>query len=124
MEVTYSLTAGGNNSENLVFKFNPETRLFNHNKYYDLANIQFNKATRIIRSAWYASAAHAQNKETYKITGDSLTFDQGISYLLNAKTNGKIATMEFYSIKGDSTIVNRRIIESSKRLWKKFENSL
>ena len=109
MEVTYSVTAAGNNSENLIFIFNP--------------NIQFDKFKGIIHSAWWASAAHGQNQETYKITGDSLTFDQGISYCLKKEVHDNIATIDFYTIKGDSSIVNKRITGNSKRLWKLFEKA-
>jgi hypothetical protein len=124
LEVTYSVTAAGNNSENLVFIFNPKTSKFRHNKYYDLPNIQFDKSKGIIHSAWWASAALGQNKETYKITGDSLNFDQGISYSPKGKPHSDIASIEFYTLKGDSTIVNKRITGNSKRLWKMFEKAL
>jgi translation initiation factor 1 (eIF-1/SUI1) len=96
--VTYFITGSGGNSETFSLLFQPLKNLFIHNKYFDLSNIQYDKKSKLIVSSWWSGGSRPQEKMTYKITGDSLTFNEGITFEPDQKTNGKNSKIEIYKM--------------------------
>jgi hypothetical protein len=109
------------NTENRVFLFDPKTSSFKHNEYYDLPNVEYDSTNNFIKSWWFAGADHCQEKLKYSITGDSLTFDLGVSYCPDEKTQG--ATITFFKRIGANDITTKEISGKSDTLWSLFEQS-
>ena len=57
---------------------------------------------KFIKSWWYAGVVQGQDKWKYEITGDSLTFREGVSYCPSQRNAGKTGKLKFY------TWVNKR----------------
>lgn len=122
--VTYLVTAAGANSQNVVLLFYPSSRQFEHNKYYDLPNIIYNKQKKKVFAAWWASAVHGQEKWSYRITGDSLTFENGVSYSPDEKSQGDIGTVVYYKMQGDQRIAIKKITGKASKTWDIFAKAL
>ncbi len=114
------LSGSAGNSENTVFLYDKASGVFKHNKFYDLPNLAFDKKGKFIRSSWYAGAVHCQSKFKYKITGDSLIFDKGMSFCPDYDDIKKATFIE-YTRKGGERIVIDSIKGKAGKLWTKFE---
>lgn len=118
------LSGSAGNTENRVFLFDNNTKSFYHNKYYDLPNVEYDAKNKFIKSWWFAGVVHCQEKWKYKITGDSLTFDLGVSYCPDEKTQGETGTIEFYKKVGDKEVITNKLTGISDTIWNIFEQSL
>jgi hypothetical protein len=117
------ISGAAGNTENRVFLFDPKARSFKHNKYYDLPNVEYDSKNNFIKSWWFAGVVHCQEKWKYKITGDSLTFDLGVSYCPDEKTQGETGTIAFFKKIGDKEITTKKMSGKSDKLWSIFEES-
>jgi len=116
------LSGSAGNSESTIFLYDIAAGSFKHNKFYDLPNVAYDKKGKFIRSSWYAGAMHCQSKYKYRITGDSLTFDKGVSFCPNHDDMKKGIFIE-YTQKGDDRIVIDSINGNPDKLWNRFEKS-
>jgi hypothetical protein len=112
------------NTTNKVFLFDNASKSFAHNKHYDLVNVDYDEKQRFVRSSWFAGIVHCQEKQKYKIVGDSLAFDLGISYCPNLETGNKIATVKFYKKIGNSKVTTKETSGEANKLWRLFQKSL
>lgn len=122
--ITYYITGAGGNSENFCLLYDPFKKRFIHNSYFDLPNIFYDKIHKQVCSAWWASANHSQEKVCYKITGDSLTLQQGVRYEPDEESAGEIGTVIFYQIVGNQHVENRRVSGKQENMWPIFTKAI
>lgn len=123
MRISTASGAAGN-TENIVFLFDSKQAKFRHNCYYDLPNVELNRQHQFIKSWWYAGVVHCQDKRKYRITGDSLTFDTGVSYCPNEKRQGETGTLEFYKLTGGRRSTSRKTTGDADKLMGIFIKAL
>jgi hypothetical protein len=112
------------NTLNKVFLFDNSSGMFMRNEHYDLVNVDYDVAQKFVISSSLAGIVHCQEKQRYKITGDSLTLDLGISCCPNNQTNGNILTIRFYKRVGSNEVTTKKITGKATELWPLFEKSL
>jgi len=122
--ITYFVTGSGGNSENVCLLFYPATKLFKHNKHFDLPNIHYDKKSNLVFSAWWSGVTNPQEKMAYKISGDSLTFKEGVTYQPEDESQGKKGTVEFYKIQDKKKIIYKRIKSLSEKTFEIFTKAL
>jgi len=119
---TVSGSAG--NTENVVFLFDSKQAKFRHNRYYDLPNVELDRKHQFIKSWWYAGVVHCQDKRKYRITGDSLTFNTGVSYCPNEQRQGETGTLEFYKLTDGKKTTIRKTTGDADKLMSTFVKAL
>jgi hypothetical protein len=112
------------NTENSVFLFDRGTNSFKHNAYYDLPNVEYDAENHFVKSWWFSGYTNCQEKGKYIITGDSLTFDLGVSYCPDEKTHGKTGTLKFFKKNGQKEITIKKVNGKSNKIWSLFTQSL
>lgn len=121
--ITQDITGTGGNSENVVLLYDIKTGAFVHNQSYDLPNIKFDTKSRLIYSAWWASANNPQDKMVYKFSADSLTLDKGVTYLPDEQTKGKNGTVEFYIERNNRRIVTNKTTGKADKIFQIFSKA-
>ena len=121
--ITYNATGMGGNGENVCLLYNPKTKLFYHNKYYDLPNIGYNPKNHLVTSPWWSGVRHCQEKKAYKITGDSLTFYMGVYICGEEAYEGKPG-LYYYKIENGKQVIIKKRKGNYNILWTKFEKAL
>lgn len=122
--VSYFFSTAGGNSQNVCLLFNPSSKLFEHNPNYDLSNVQYDKKSNTVVSAIWGGATSAQDKMTYKINGNKLTFKEGVKYIPDYDSGGKNCTIEFYEMQNGKRVVTKTIKGSSEKLSELFDKAL
>ncbi len=118
--VTYYFTGSGGNSEIFSLIFQPLKNLFSHNEFFDLPNIKYDKKRKLILSSWWSGVSHPQDKMTYKISGDSLTFNEGITFEPDESTNGMTSKIEVYKMNQNDRKIVKTINGESDKLFEIF----
>ncbi len=123
--IAHDLIGSAGNTVNFVFLFDDRRNEFVHNQYYDLGNVRYISKSKLVGSSWFAGILHSQEKMTYKITGDSLTFNEGVTLfaLETMAPDDTIGTLEFYKMKGEKRIVTKRIHADIDKLWDVFDKT-
>lgn len=119
-----SYSNSGGNFDNLVFLFNAKSKTFKHNPDYDLPNITYDSTGKFIKSFWFNGVLHCQDKKKYRISGNHLIMEGGVTYCPNREDEGETATIEYYYMKGDKEIVTKKLEGTSEKMWKRFETAL
>ncbi len=122
--ITYFVTGSGGNSESVCLIYYPSTKQFKHNKHFDLPNIHFDKKCNLVFSAWWSGVTNPQEKMAYTISGDSLTFKEGVTYQPDEDSQGKKGTVEFYKIQDNKRIISKRIKGLSEKTFEIFTKAL
>jgi hypothetical protein len=122
--ITYFVTGSGGNAENVCLLYYPATKQFKHNKHFDLPNIHYDKKSNLVFSAWWSGVTNPQEKMAYKISGDSLTFKEGVTYIPDEDSKGERGTVEFYGILDNKRIINKRIKGMSEKTFGIFTKAL
>ncbi len=122
--ITYAIAAAGGNGQNVCLLYNPKAKKFMHNEYYDLPNIKYDKQSNLVLSAWWGGVRHCQEKMSFKITGDSLTFNLGVVYCPDENNEGESEGVYFYEMKNGKRIIKNRIKGSPEKTWKIFEEAI
>lgn len=109
-------------TENIVFIYNVKRGRFEHNAFYDLTNIAYNRKGNFIQSSSLDGAGSCQQKEKYLITRDSLTLEAGIS-ICPDNNNLEMGILEYYKIKNNKRITTSKVTGKMETLWKTFDNT-
>lgn len=120
----YNITGAGGNVQNHCMLYRPSSGLFEHDKHFDLPNILYDPKKNLVFSSWWGSANHPQEKMSYKIAGDSLVFEEGVTYLPDETSQGERGTVEFYRMKNEERIVLKKVSGNSDRTFAVFEKAL
>jgi hypothetical protein len=119
-----TISGSAGNTENVVFLFDSKQGRFRHNRYYDLPNVELDKQHKFIKSWWYAGVVHCQEKWRYRITGDSLTFEAGVSYCPNQKDLGNTGKLEFYKLVKKRKVTTKKYAGDAEKLMDTFIQAL
>lgn len=122
--ITYAVASAGGNGINLCLLFDPKLKIFRHNPYFDLPNIEYDKAQNLVLSAWWGGVTHCQEKMSYKIVGDSLEFYNGVIFCPKNNVDNEEAGVQFYTMKNGKRIVTKTIKGDASRTWQIFEKSI
>lgn len=122
--ITQDYTAAGGNSENVVLLYRPQSARFIHNSSYDLPNIQYDRSKKLVYSAWWASANHSQEKMVYKLLGDTLVFDKGVTFIPDEQTQGDIGTVEFYIERNENRVITKTIKGKTDKIFDIFAKTI
>lgn len=129
--IVYNIAVNGGNGKNICLLYYPSAKQFRHNKYFDLPNIGYDKKKKLVHSAWWAGADfHLQEKKTYTISGNSLTFKTGVTCIgdYNPSSDEKAisnnATLTFYTMKNGNKIITKKKNGTLKKMLAIFHASL
>lgn len=111
------------NTENRVFMFDTSTKTFKLNDFYSLPNIKYNKEGKFIQSSWFSGAVHCQDKKKYDVTGNSLTFNMGVTFCPNEDDEGKTGTLELYKLVNGKRVTVKSESGESGKLWSEFDRT-
>lgn len=117
-----SYSGSAHNTNNVVFLYNPAKSIFEHNYYYNLTNISYDRKGKFIRSSWSGGVVHPQTKTKYLITGDSLTLNSFVKYYPGENENNNASFVRYYQVDGE--LLSDSISGKQARIWKKFERAL
>jgi len=119
-----SYSNSGGNFDNLVFLYKPESKNFKHNADYDVPNITYDEKGGFIKTYWFSGVVHCQDKKRYRISGDHLLMDGGITYCPNPDDEGETATIEYYQLNGNKKKITKKESGKGEDMWKIFETAL
>ncbi len=113
------------NIDNMVFIFNKKTRQFYHNKQFDLENISYDPKSKFVRSHEYGGMYSCSTKMRYRVVGEKLKFDLGVSACADDHLFGeKKSILRYYTIKNGKEITIKSIKGPSKKIGKLFRKAL
>ncbi len=113
------------NTENMVFLFNKKTRQFYHNKEFDLVNIAYDQKNKFVISHEYGGMYACSTKVRYRVVGENLKFDLGVSACANDNNLGeKASILRYYTMKNGKEITIKSIKGPGKKIGKLFRKAL
>jgi hypothetical protein len=124
IKVVYYISGAGGNEEVYCLLYNSAKEKFVHNPNFDLPNILYDPNKKLIYSSWWASVVHEQNKVSFRMAGDRLTFKEGVTYIPNEDNYEKSGTVEFYREQGAQRIVIKKIEGSPEKMWRIFSRAI
>lgn len=123
--ITYNIVPAGGNEENMCLLYDPVKQLFLHNPYFDLPNIKYDAKTNLVLSAWWAGVVHCQEKNTYKISGDSLKPFKTVLYCPDNSLEQKTpASLIYFGEKGKAFGKIKEINGPQDSLWQIFSHEI
>jgi hypothetical protein len=113
------------NTENMVFIFNKKTRQFYHNEQFDLENISYDPKNKFVKSYHYSGIVDCQYKMRYRVVGENLKFDLGVTACPDDHLFGeKASILRYNTIKNGKEITIKSIKGSGKKIGKLFRKAL
>ena len=113
------------NTENMVFIFNKKTRQFYHNEQFDLENISYDPKNKFVKSYHYSGIVDCQYKMRYRVVGENLKFDLGVTACPDDHFFGeKASILRYYTMKNGKEITIKSIKGSGKKIGKLFRKAL
>lgn len=124
IKVVYYRTGAGGNEQVYCLLFNHKTGRLIHNPAFDLPNILYDPKKRLVYSAWWSGVVHAQDKMSFRITGDSLTFNEGVTYIPDEKSYKESGAVEFYREQAGQRIVVKKLQGPPEKVWRIFSRAI
>ena len=109
----------------MVFIFNKKTRQFHHNEQFDLENISYDPKNKFVKSYHYSGIVDCQYKMRYRVVGENLKFDLGVTACPDDHLFGeKASILRYYTMKNGKEITIKSIKGSGKKIGKLFRKAL